>query len=145
MCQALLSNGGKQLITFKDDIKGAFPTLPAHPVWQLRQVVKVHGKYYIVHRVILGTRTSPCIWCTFSSLICWIAVRKLDITGLHVYMDDFFGWDLADNLIHFGGSHHPRKQVQLLILWDFLQCPYSWEKQEHGHTLKIIRFWVNIN
>ncbi|KAJ7271669.1 hypothetical protein C8J57DRAFT_1179712 [Mycena rebaudengoi] len=75
-------NPGKDLILFKDDITGAFPTLPAHPIWQLRQVVLVNG-------------------------------------SLHI--------------------------VQLLLLWDRLRIPYGNPKQDHGRTLKIIGFWVDIN
>ncbi|KAJ6617174.1 hypothetical protein B0H10DRAFT_1769769, partial [Mycena sp. CBHHK59/15] len=78
-------------------------------------------------------------------LICWIAVKKLGIVGLHVYMDDFFGWDLASNLIHFRGKLRPRNQVQLLLLWDRLGVPYGNRKQEHGIRLKIIGFWIDIN
>jgi hypothetical protein len=133
------------LVLFKDDITGAFPTLPAHPIWQLRQVVQVDSSCHIVRRLCFGGRSSPRIWCALSALICWIAVRKLSITGLHVYMDDFFGWDLASNLIFFRGRYRPRNQVQLLLLWDRLRVPYGDLKQDHGATLKIIGFWVDIN
>ena len=64
---------------------------------------------------------------------------------LHVYMDDFFGWDFADNLVLYHGWHHPQWQVQLLVLWEFLACPFKDQKQDHGEQLKIIGFWVNIN
>lgn len=33
--------------------------------------------------------------------------------------------------------------MQLLVLWDFIGCPYDDQKQEHGITNKIIGFWVN--
>ncbi|KAJ6630927.1 hypothetical protein B0H10DRAFT_2207316 [Mycena sp. CBHHK59/15] len=134
-----------ELILFKDDITGAFPTLPAHPIWQLRQVVEVDGALHIVRWLCFGGRSSPRIWCALSSLICWIAVKKLGIVGLHVYMDNFFGWDLASNLIHFRGKLWPRNQVQLLLLWDRLGVPYGNRKQEHGIQLKIIGFWIDIN
>ncbi|KAF9497384.1 hypothetical protein BDN71DRAFT_1544647, partial [Pleurotus eryngii] len=77
-------------------------------------------------------------------LLCWLAIEKLGVTSLHVYMDDFFGWDFADNLVYFHGSLRPRKQVQLLLFWDTIRCPYEDRKQEHGFPLKIIGFWVDI-
>ncbi|KAE9387556.1 hypothetical protein BT96DRAFT_736447, partial [Gymnopus androsaceus JB14] len=36
------------------------------------------------------------------------------------------------------------KQVQLLLFWDHILCPYQDRKQESGVTFKIIGFWVNI-
>ena len=85
------------------------------------------------------------MWCAMSGLMCWIASKKLDIIGLHVYMDDFFGWDFADNLVRFHGRQCPKRQVQLLLLWESLACPFEDRKQDHGEQLKIIGFWVDIN
>ncbi|KAG9221044.1 hypothetical protein CCMSSC00406_0005517 [Pleurotus cornucopiae] len=134
----------RKLVLFKSDVASAFLNLPAHPIWQLRQVVKVDNKYHIVRRLVIGSRASPRIWCAVSSLLCWLAIEKLGIIGLHVYMDDFFGWDFAGNLVYFHGSLRPKKQVQLLLFWDAIKCPYEDRKQEHGSPLKIIGFWVDI-
>src|SRR5882724_13036037 len=41
---ARLANIGRQLILYKDDVTSAFLNLPAHPIWQIRQVVVVDGK-----------------------------------------------------------------------------------------------------
>ena len=60
-------------------------------------------------------------------------------------MDDFFGWDYADNLVQYRGKLHPCQQVQLLLLWEAISCPFEDCKQEHGEALKIIGFWVDIN
>src|SRR3954454_8696269 len=60
-------------------------------------------------------------------------------------MDDFFGWDFEGSLVRFHGSLRPCWQVQLLILWDAIRCPYEDKKQEHGVPLKIIGFWVDTN
>ena len=136
---------GRRLVLFKDDVASAFLNLPAHPIWQLRQVVSVDGKLYIVRRFVFGNRASPRIWCAVSGLLCWIAVRKLDIVDLHVYMDDFFGWDFEGNEVFYHGKRRPRRQVQLLIFWESICCPFEDKKQEHGATLKIIGFWVDIN
>ena len=37
--------------------------------------------------------------------------QKLNIIGLHVYMDDFFGWEYATNLVFFHGLWRPKRQV----------------------------------
>jgi hypothetical protein len=58
-------------------------------------------------------------------------------------MDNFFGWDFTDNLVKFHGQLCPHKQVQLLLLWGFISCPFEDQKQEHGEQLKIIGFWVD--
>ncbi|KAJ7706808.1 hypothetical protein B0H17DRAFT_852873, partial [Mycena rosella] len=76
-------------------------------------------------------------------LLCWIAIRKLRIIGLFVYMDDFFGWDFLDDLVFYRGKRRPRCQVLLLTLWEFVGCPSEDRKQEHGVTLKIIGFYVD--
>jgi hypothetical protein len=80
-----------------------------------------------------------------SGLLCWLSVHKLGIAGLHVYMDNFFGWDYADNLVWYQGKLRPCRQVQFLLLWESISCPFKDRKQEHGEALKIIGFWVDIN
>lgn len=134
----------EELILFKSDVAKAFLNLPGHPLWQLCQVVTVDGRYHIVRRLVFGTRTSPRCWCSLSALLCWFGCVKLGIVGLHVYMDDFFGWDFKRNLVLFHGQFRPQRQVQLLVFWDMILCPYEDKKQESGVTLKIIGFWVDI-
>jgi hypothetical protein len=58
-------------------------------------------------------------------------------------MDDFFGWEFGENLLWYRGMLHPRHQVQLLILWESILCPFGDRTQEHGELLKIIGFWVD--
>ena len=141
--KARVANPTRQIVLFKSDVQGAFLNLPAHPLWQLHQVVEVDGVLHIVRRLVFGNRASPRCWCAVSGLLCWIAVRKLGIIGLFVYMDDFFGWDFLDNLIFYQGKRRPRRQVLLLIMWEFVGCPSEDRKQEHGVTLKIIGFWLD--
>ncbi|KAF8234065.1 hypothetical protein L208DRAFT_1552682, partial [Tricholoma matsutake] len=100
---------------------------------------------FIVRCLVFGNRASPCCWCAVSGLLCWLGIQKLGITGLHVYMDDFFGWDYTDNLVWYRGKHHPCRQVQFLLLWEVISCPFEDRKQEHGEALKIIGFWVDVN
>lgn len=137
------ANPGRPIITWKSDVASAFLNLPAHPLWQLRQLVSVDGVLYVVRRLVFGNRGSPRIWCSVSALLCWLAIRRLQIPGTHVYMDDFFGWDFADDVIFFHGQLRPRRQVLFLILWDHISCPYEDKKQLHGECLKIIGFWVD--
>lgn len=60
-------------------------------------------------------------------------------------MDDFLGWDFADQLVFYHGRLCPWRQVQLLVFWEFVSCPFEDRKQEHGDQLKIISFWVDAN
>jgi hypothetical protein len=143
--EARFAYPGRCFVCFKSDVASAFLNLPAHPLWQLRQVVGVDGVLHIVRRLVFGNRASPRCWCAVSGLLCWLGVRKLDIYSLFIYMDDFYGWDFANNLIFFRGMLRPRRQVQLLLFWEAIGCPYEDKKQEHGEVLKIIGFWVNPN
>ncbi|KNZ76002.1 hypothetical protein J132_00752 [Termitomyces sp. J132] len=62
-----------------------------------------------------------------------------------MFMDDFYSWDHGNNLITHKDVLWPQGQAQLLLFWDAIDCPWEEKKQEFGETLKIIRFWVNIN
>jgi hypothetical protein len=53
------ANPGRRLVTFKSDVASAFLNLPAHPIFQLRQVVRIEGKLFIVRRLVFGNRASP--------------------------------------------------------------------------------------
>ena len=48
LCQARLKNPIVDLVLYKSDVASAFLNLPAHPLWQLQQVVSVDRKRYIV-------------------------------------------------------------------------------------------------
>ncbi len=139
------SNSSQSLRIFKSDVAKAFLNLPVHPLWQLHQLVRVDNHYHVVRHLIFGTRTSPRCWCSVSGLMCWFGIVKLEIEDLHVYMDDYFGWDYDKGLIWFHGRFRPQRQVQLLLFWDRINCPWEDEKQEDGTALKIIGFWVDIN
>ena len=101
---AIECNPLREIVTYKSDIASAFLNLPAHPLWQMRQIVLVDEVGYVVRRLVFGSRGSPRCWCSVSGLICWLATKKLDIVDLHVYMDDFFGWDFKDNCLLFHGK-----------------------------------------
>ena len=77
--------------------------------------------------------------------MCWIGIRKFGIEDLHDFMDDFFSWALARDLVIYKGVLRPRPQTRLLMLWDEIGCPWKDKKQEYGKELKIIGFHVDIN
>ncbi|EMD30719.1 hypothetical protein CERSUDRAFT_60905, partial [Gelatoporia subvermispora B] len=52
----------RRLIVFKSDVASAFLNLPAHPLWQLRQVVTVDGKFYIVPQLLILWDKIGCPW-----------------------------------------------------------------------------------
>ena len=139
------AHANESLLTWKSDVSSAFLNLPAHPLYQLRQVVDVEGTLRIIHRLVFGNRSSPRCWCSVSGLMCWIGIMKLDIPDLHDFMDDFFSWAFASDLILYKGISRPRPQARLLMLWDAIGCPWKEKKQEFGLELKIIGFYVDIN
>ncbi|KNZ72388.1 hypothetical protein J132_03479 [Termitomyces sp. J132] len=77
--------------------------------------------------------------------MCWLGIKKFDITDLHIFMDDFYSWEKSNNLIMYQGVSRPKNQARLLVLWDAIGCPWEEKKQEFGEKLKIIGFWVDIN
>ena len=133
------------LVTWKSDVSSAFLNLPAHPIYQLRQVVDIDGIWRLIHCLVFGNRASPRCWCSVSGLMCWIGIKKFAIKDLHDFMDDFFSWALASDLILYKGISRPRSQTRLLMFWDEIGCPWKEKKQEFGKELKIIGFYVDIN
>ena len=139
------SHPDDDLVTWKSDVSLAFLNLPAHPIYQLRQVIDVEGIRRLIHQLVFGNRASPRCWCSVAGLMCWIAIKKFDIKDLHDFMDDFFSWGLASDLVLYKGIHRPRLQARLLMFWDAIGCPWKEKKQEFGKELKIIGFYVDIN
>lgn len=56
---AIENNPSREIVTFKSDITSAFLNLPAHPLWQMRQIVVVDGEGHVVRRLVFGSRGSP--------------------------------------------------------------------------------------
>jgi hypothetical protein len=135
----------EDLVTWKSDVSSAFLNLPAHPLYQLRQVVEVDGILRIIHRLVFGNRASPRCWCAVSGLMCWLGIKKFGIKDLHDFMDDFFSWGRASDLVLYKGITRPRLQACFLMFWDEIQCPWREKKQEFGKELTIIGFFIDIN
>lgn len=130
-------------IAWKSDVSSAFRLLPMHRLWQIKQVVKVDDAYHVDRNMVFGNAASPRIWCTFFSLILWIATRKMSINCLHAFMDDAWGLEPAHILIPFGGRLVPLAQARFLTLLNRVRIPWSWDKQLHSQELEIIGFMVN--
>ena len=145
MYNAKQAHPNEDLLTWKSDVSSAFLNLPAHPIYQLRQVVEIEGIRRVIHRLVFGNRASPRCWCSVAGLMCWLGIVKFSIKDLHDFMDDFFSWALASDLVLYKGIPRPRSQARLLMLWDEIGCPWKEKKQEFGKELKIIGFFVDIN
>ena len=139
------AHSNETLVTWKSDVSSAFLNLPAHPIYQLRQVVDVEGTLHSIRCLVFGNCASPRCWCSVSGLMCWLAIRKFDIKDLHDFMDNFFSWALASDLVLYKKVSRPRPQARLLMFWDEIRCPWKEKKQKFGTKLKIIGFYVDIN
>lgn len=130
---------------FKSDISNAYRLLPMHPLWQIKQVVTIDGQRRVDRCCCFGSRGSPDLWCTFMSLVVWIAIHERHIDGLLAYMDDNFGVDTSHSLTLYQPYDVllPVQQVKLLQLWDELNIPHRREKQLYGEQLTIIGLWVD--
>ncbi|KAI0082949.1 hypothetical protein BDY19DRAFT_216431 [Irpex rosettiformis] len=130
---------------FKSDVTNAYRLLPMHPLWQIKQVVTIGDVRRVDRCCCFGSRGSPDLWCTFMSLVLWIAVHICGIQGLLAYMDDNFAFDSDRNLYPYEPYHasFPSKQVALLHLWDYLNIPHTQSKQLYGDQLTIIGFLVD--
>jgi hypothetical protein len=79
----------KPIYLCKTDIADAFKQLPLHPsVWPFHGV-KWQEQYYFFTRLVFGCRSSPKLFDTFASLVCWILENNYGITPLLHLLDDF--------------------------------------------------------
>lgn len=136
-----------ELIMFKSDVSQAFRRLPMHPLWQVKQILTVHGQRHVDRNNNFGGRGSPKIWISFMSLVAWIAIHKILIDALKTYMDDSFSFEVAGRVLYYPpyDCYFPAKQTRLLQLWDDLHLPHERPKQVFGAPLTIIGFEVDPN
>lgn len=90
-----------------------------------------------------GSSASPMIWCAYFSLILWIAWTEFGIEEFNSFMDDTWGISLATDIVKFKDHEIPLNQAKFLSLFDFLNIPWNWDKQEWGTELEIIGHWIN--
>jgi len=136
-----------QLHLWKADVSEAYRHMPMHPLWQIKQVVSFQNNRYIDRRNVFGGRGSQRIFHAFMSLVIWIAIFKLSIYFLYIYVDDSFSFEDKRELEWYTPykKQLPSKLVKLLRLWDAIGLPHEEKKQIFGLELPIIGFDVDPN
>lgn len=61
--------GNVPLWLFKSNVANIYRLLPMHPLWQLKQVVRIDGKFRVDCCCCFSSRGSLDLWCTFMSLV----------------------------------------------------------------------------
>lgn len=133
----------EEFIIWKSDCDSAFRTLPVCFQQQFRQIVKIGNQFHVDRCVNFGSSASPRIWCSYFSLILWIAATELQISEFNSFMDDTWGLDLKTNLVTFKDQHIPLNQAKFLELFDYLNVPWNWEKQLWGSQIEVIGHWID--
>ena len=118
-----------------------------HPLWQIKQVVSFGSKRHVDRCNVFGGRASQRIWHAFMSLVLWVAVMKLLMHFLYLYVDDSFSAQKRGEMMFYKGYQKtlPSNLTRLLQLWDFIGLPHEERKQVFGAELPIIGFEVNPN
>ena len=137
----------EDLIVWKADVSEAYRHMPMHPLWQIKQVVTFEGQRHVDQRNVFGGRASQRIFHAFMSLVTWIAVMKLLLYFLRIYVDDSFSFQRRQLLSWYAPYQKllPSDLVTVLKLWDHLSLPHEARKQVYGTELPIIGFDVHSN
>ena len=137
----------EDLIVWKADVSEAYRHMPMHPLWQIKQVVTFEGQRHVDQRNVFGGRASQRIFHAFMSLVTWIAVMKLLLYFLRIYVDDSFLFQRRQLLSWYAPYQKllPSDLVTVLKLWDHLSLPHEARKQVYGTELPIISFDVHPN
>ena len=142
-----LSGNTYPLIIWKSDVAAAYRQMPMHPLWQIKQVVRIDGQFCIDRCNNFGGRGSQKIWASFISLVLWLAVHKYDLPSLKCYVDDHFSVAIGGDLELYPDydAFLPSDQVKLLELWDKIGLPHEAPKQISGSIVPVIGFDVDPN
>lgn len=73
----------------KTDIKDAFKLIPLSSDWWPFHGIFWDNQFYFFTKLVFGSRSSPKIFDTFSSAVCWIAANNYGINPLLHLLDDF--------------------------------------------------------
>jgi len=138
---------GLNLVMWKLDVAEAYRMCPMHPLWQIKQAIRVDGIYYINHANCFGSSASFAIFVSVNSLVAWIAKTERGISASITYVDDSSSPATAGDVLYYEpyDSLLPSLQVILLRLWDELGIPHKNKKQVHGSSLPIIGIVVDPN
>ena len=81
------------------------------------------------------------------SLVIWIAIFKILIRFLYIYVDDSFSFEDKRELAFYSPYNKTllKSLVQLLCLWDSIGLPHEERKQIYALELPIIGFDVDPN
>ncbi|KIL54272.1 hypothetical protein M378DRAFT_92882 [Amanita muscaria Koide BX008] len=136
-----------KLVLFKSDVSAAYHHLPMHPLWQLKQIITVEGQRYVDRCNNFGNRAAQKLWVSVMALVIWVAIFVRKIDHVKLYTDDAYSFDIADNMDLYEPYNRlmPRKQAQLLCLWDEVGVPHEDDKQVWGETSTIIGLMVDPN
>lgn len=126
------------IILWKSDVEGAYRLLPMSPQWQICQVVHILNFFHVDRCSNFGSSGSARLWCSFFSLILWIASDTSKINDLFTYMDDSWGSAPASDTVSFRDRQIPLNQAKLPDLFVFLGVPWSWDKQIWGPEIEMI-------
>ncbi|KAF9468462.1 hypothetical protein BDZ94DRAFT_1370126 [Collybia nuda] len=134
-----------KLVVFKSDVKGAHRLMPMALEWQIKQINTINSARHVDHCACFGNSGSARIWSSFFSLVLWIARYVKNIKDLFAYADDSFSIEQQKNLLWYAPykKFFPKKQSQLLLLFDELGIPHKGHKQVSSPVLKVIGFEVN--
>ena len=148
LIQFRVENGPSvRLVLFKSDVSSAYRNLPMHPLWQMKQIVTIEGQRHVGRCCSFGNRASQRLWVSFMALVTWIATHVRKLPHLKLYTDDCFSFELASATEYYAPHRKklPKKQAQLLRLWDELGVPHEEKKQVSGERLEILGFLVDAN
>ena len=88
---------------WKSDISRVYRLLPMHPHWQIKQIVTIDGDRHVDRCNSFGGGASCRLFCTFMSLVLWIARHVKAIYDLFAYIDNGF---LMNELRMLNFTHH---------------------------------------
>ena len=90
--KTMRSNCGEHPIYLcKTDMADAFKQIPIHTTMVPFHGVKWKDSYYFYTRLVFGSRSSPKIFDTLASVVCWILENNYSVSPLLHLLDDFLG------------------------------------------------------
>lgn len=85
----VINSLGPNVLMCKTDITDAFKQVPIHPsLWPFHGI-GWNNQYYFFTRLVFGSRSSPKIFDSLSSIITWIAIHNYNLPHTLHLLDDF--------------------------------------------------------